>query len=288
MRLHWTTAALFSAALIAGCNGRGNENSQTSEQVQPGAPAPADTTAAAPETAPSSAGVNNSAAGDDRPVTSGSRPTTGARPAARPAAPAGSTNDTFNTRPSAAAPAAAPQPPRPRYRELNVPAGTSLPLELMTAVSSATAQVETPVRARLKQAVTIDGYTAIPAGTVLSGNVAEVARAGRVQGRSRLVLRFTEAEVNGVRENVRTNPITFEGEATKGEDATKVGVGAGVGAAIGGLLGGGKGAAKGAAIGGAGGAGVVLATRGKEVELASGADIDASLATPVDIQVEIR
>jgi hypothetical protein len=183
---------------------------------------------------------------------------------------------------------AAPAAPRVTWREVTVPAGTALPLELLTSLSSATAQVETPVRARTRSAVTVDGFTAIPAGATLTGEVAEVERAGRVQGRARLVLRFNEMQANGTTERLRTNPVTFQGEATKGEDATKIGVGAGIGAAIGGILGGGDGAAKGAAIGGAAGTGTVLATRGKEVELASGTDLDATLATPLEVRVNIR
>jgi hypothetical protein len=158
----------------------------------------------------------------------------------------------------------------------------------MTPLSSESAQVETPVRARLRQALVVDGYTAIPAGAVLSGEVTEVARAGRVQGRSRLAFRFNEVEVNGGREELRSNPIVFEGEATRGEDATKIGAGAVGGAIIGGILGGGDGAAKGAAIGGAAGTGVVLATRGREVTLAAGADIAATLAEPLSVRAPAR
>ncbi len=163
-----------------------------------------------------------------------------------------------------------------------------MPLELTTAISSATATVEMPVTARLRQAIVIDGHTAIPAGSTLHGEVFEVERAGRVKGRSRVAIRFNEVRMQGAAEDLRTNPVVFEGEATKGEDATKVGVGAGIGAAIGGILGGGDGAAKGAAIGGAAGAGTVLATRGREVELASGTDIEASLATPLDVRVSLQ
>jgi hypothetical protein len=164
-----------------------------------------------------------------------------------------------------------------------------VPLELMTALSSETAKIETPVRARVRQAVEVDGYVAIPAGTVLTGSVIDVARPGRVQGRSRLAIRFTEAELDGTREDIRTNPITFEGEQTKGEDATKIGAGAVGGAIIGGiLLGGGDGAAKGAAIGGAAGTGAVLATRGRDVTLAAGTDLPATLASPVTIRANAR
>jgi hypothetical protein len=168
---------------------------------------------------------------------------------------------------------------------VTVPAGTALPLELTTAVSSETATVEMPVSARLRQDVEVDGVTVLPAGSVFRGEVVDVARAGRVQGRARLGLRFTSVTIGDAREDLRTNPVTFEGEATKGEDAAKVGAGAGVGAVIGGLLGGGSGAAKGAAIGGAAGAGTVLATRGREVELPSGSNINATLASEIDVRV---
>jgi hypothetical protein len=159
---------------------------------------------------------------------------------------------------------------------------------LVTPVSSATARVEMPVRARLRQAVIVDDYTALPGGAVLTGEVIDVARAGRVRGRSRLALRFTAVELKTAREALRTNPITFEGEATKGEDATKIGAGAVGGAIVGGIIGGGEGAAKGAAIGGAAGTGVVLATRGREVTLAAGTNLAASLETAFTVQAPAR
>jgi hypothetical protein len=145
-----------------------------------------------------------------------------------------------------------------------------------------------PVRARVRQGIVVDDYTALPAGTVLHGNVTDVDRAGRIRGRARLAFRFTEAEIDGAREALRTNPVSFEGEATKGEDATKIGAGAVGGAIIGGILGGGDGAAKGAAIGGAAGTGAVLATRGREVSLASGSDVTATLASEFSVRAPAR
>lgn len=272
MKLSWISAAILSAAVAAGCGDKAQENAQNADQT---AVAPAGETPVGdqPGVSPS---ADNSAAQPDTSAPAPAAPPRSA--AARPAAP---------TRTDAA-----PRPESPRQeapavrvvREVTIPAGTSLPLELMTALSSETAQVETPVQARVRRTVEVDGRTAIPAGTVLSGTVTDVVRAGRVQGRSRLALRFDSATVNGVRENLRTNPVVFEGEATKKEDATKIGVGAGIGAAIGAIAGGGSGAAKGAAIGGAAGTGAVLATRGKEVELAAGADITATTASSVTVE----
>jgi hypothetical protein len=184
--------------------------------------------------------------------------------------------------------AADPAPARPTSREFTLAPGTDLPLELLDALSSETAAAGTEVRARLRQAITVDGTTIIPNGATVTGSVTDVGRAGRVQGKSHLTMRFTEVSFSGQRESLRTDPITFEGEASKKEDVTKVGAGAGIGAVIGGILGGGKGAAQGAAIGGAAGGGAVLATRGKDVELASGAPVTVRLAAPTTITVQER
>ena len=183
---------------------------------------------------------------------------------------------------------ARPAPAKPRFREVTAPAGTDLTLELTTAVSSETAQVESPVTARLRRAVVVDGLTVFPAGAVFHGSVTEVERAGRVRGRSHLAFRFTEVTIDEQRDPISTHSVSFEGEATKSEDATKVGAGAGIGAVIGGIIGGGKGAAKGAVIGGAAGAGTVLATRGRDVELAAGSEVNATLSSPFGVRVELE
>jgi len=275
MRSQWTIAVMLSAALMAGCSERGPETTENFDQAPVAATTGADQVNPPAATAPA---PSSSARVDSAPIRT-------ERPAARPAAPANTSRDTGTL----VAETPAPRPvARPTWREITVPANTTLPLELLTALSSETAQIETPVRARVRNDVTVDGYTVIPAGATVVGEVFEVERAGRVKGRAHLAVRFNEVQMNGTAERLRTNPVIFEGEASKGEDATKIGIGAGIGAAIGGLLGGGDGAAKGAAIGGAAGTGTVLATRGKEIELTSGTNIDATLATPLDVRVNIR
>ena len=109
---------------------------------------------------------------------------------------------------------------------------------------------------------------------------------GRVKGRARIAypLQLAAARRRALRHHDRADRRT-QAEATKGEDATKIGIGAGAGAAIGAILGGGDGAAKGAAIGGAAGTGVVLATRGKEVRLGPGADVTTRLTAPLTVRI---
>ena len=272
MTKHLMSVVLLSTALATGCGGSSNETPQNPETSA----APAQATPPAAEPPPPAA------APLPRPRVNGRRvlrrhraePARIGCPAASNAAPA--------------PPAPPPARPRPVYRDVSAAAGTALSLSLITPLSTETAKVETPVTARLRQPIVVDGFTVVPAGATLHGDVIEVERAGRVKGRSRLVIRFAEVMVNGQRDPFRTNALTFEGEATKGEDATKVGGGAGIGAVIGGIVGGASGAAKGAAIGGAAGAGTVLATRGRDVELAEGTELNASLASPYSVRVEVK
>ena len=179
------------------------------------------------------------------------------------------------------------KPELPTYREVTIPSGTTLRLELKSAVSSDASQVEDTVRASLRQAVAVDGKPVLPTGTELVGTVTDVARSGRVKGRARVAYRFSSLRHASERYDIATAPISHQARATKGKDATKIGIGAGVGAAVGGLLGGGGGAAKGAAIGGAAGTGAVLATRGEEVRLGPGADVNTRLTAPLTVRVKM-
>jgi hypothetical protein len=169
--------------------------------------------------------------------------------------------------------------------EVTVPSGTELSIELLDSLSSESATVETAVRGRLRRAVDVNGRTVFPAGAIVSGAVSAVERPGRVKGRASLTVQFTHITVSGERNALATRPITVEGESDTKGDATKIGVGAGVGAVVGGILGGGSGAAKGAAIGGAAGTGAVLATRGKDVELASGTTLSTSLTAAKTLEL---
>jgi hypothetical protein len=304
-------AALLSTALAAGCNGRNNDNSQNTGQNQAAAPANApaatdQTVAPAPpaQTQPPYSSADNTAVRPQAP--SAPRATAGRRDAPRNTAspsrtePAPQANSSYSTNNAPAvslppretsrrpAESAAPAPVLPEYREVTIPAGTALPLTMTSTISSGSAQVEAPVSAKLQNAVAINGDTAIPAGTVLRGTVTDVERAGRVKGRAHIAFAFNEATIRGDRENLKTNPLNFEAEATKGEDATKVGAGAVGGAILGGILGGKKGAVKGGAAGAAAGTGVVLATRGDEVTVNEGTNVTATLAQPLTLRVRIR
>jgi hypothetical protein len=160
-------------------------------------------------------------------------------------------------------------------------AGAAIPVRLDTSVSSRTSNPEDRVDATVRENVRSGGRVVIPAGSTLRGHVISAERSGRVKGRARVSLRFSEIEIGGRVHPIATQRITLVAPATHGRDAKIVGGGAGAGAILGAIIDGKEGAAKGALLGAGTGTGVVLGTRGKEVGLARGARWRVRLAQPL-------
>ena len=188
-----------------------------------------------------------------------------------------------------AAPTAAKEAEAPRWREVVLPAGTALPVTLDTSVGSDTSRVEDRVSAHLAKPVVVEGITALPEGTSVSGVVTDATRAGQVKGTSRLALRFdslTPAHTDE-RYEIETSTVARNGQSEKKKDALKIAAPAAGGAIVGGIIGGKKGAAIGGAAGGGAGAAVVMTQRGKEVRLGRGATLTLRLTEPVTVRVRI-
>jgi hypothetical protein len=187
---------------------------------------------------------------------------------------------------SAAAPAIESRAAAPAYREVTLPAGTVLPVDLETSVGSDISRVEQPVHGRLRRAIIEHGVEVLPAGAAISGHVTAAERPGKVKGRGYVAFRFTQLDTPGAgTSRISTALISRTAPATKKQDAMKVGAPAAAGAAIGAIVGGGDGAAKGAVIGGAAGTGYVLSTRGKDVRLGKGADLAVKLTAPLTVRI---
>jgi len=176
-----------------------------------------------------------------------------------------------------------------KFREYTVPAGTTLSLTLVTALDSGKNKVEDAVNATLAHAVSVNGTEVLPAGSSVSGIVSAVKDSGKVKGLASMTVNFTRVSAAGRDDRYDIDASYSEtANTSKGADAAKIGVGAGAGAIIGGALGGKSGAAKGGAIGAGAGTGVVLATKGKQVEHAAGAMLKVTLKNSVDVKVPIK
>lgn len=232
----------------------------------------------------------------------GSTPATGQAPAASagaaavPGPGAGATTAAGPAeRPTAApeparAPAAAPapEPAKPKFKEVTIPSGTTISLKLQTDVASDTSKVEDKVRATLNKPLVVDGVTAVPAGAEVVGSVIEANQSGRVKGRASVAMRFERLKAGKDTYEIQTARIAREAEATKGEDAKKIGIGAGAGAAVGAIAGGKKGAGIGSLIGGGAGTGVVMVTRGEEMRLGAGTVVTTTLAAALKVTVPLQ
>ncbi len=179
------------------------------------------------------------------------------------------------------APAAPVEPPSPRIVDIEVPAGTVLELELLTALDSGVNQSGDELQARTVSPIYVDGKLALDSGALVEGRVTEVKASGRVKGRAVLGFTFERLDTPGGRKKIRTSYVAEEAESGKKKDAAIIGGAAGVGAIVGGIIGGKKGAAIGAGVGGAGGTGVVLGTKGKEIRLPVGSKVNVRLDDPV-------
>jgi hypothetical protein len=180
-----------------------------------------------------------------------------------------------------------PVPRRPAYREVQLPAGTELPLRLDSPVASDASRVEDEVRATVRRDIVVDGVPIVPAGSDVSGSVTDAKRSAKVEGRARVAFRFGRLVVDDEAYRIRTSVVSRVARGTKKKDATKIGIGAGAGALVGAITGGGRGAAIGSAVGAGAGTGVVLATRGEEVRLAPGTPVTVRLVEPVTIRIRV-
>ncbi len=230
------------------------------------------------------------------PVAAPTRSTPRRTTAAASSQPAAPTTSTQAVEVASAAPAA---PAMTAYapQRLTVAEGTKIVFTLNNSLSSKSNREGDPFSGVVSRSVRVGDEVVIPEGSVVRGQVSHVQRPGRVKGRGELGLRFDRLEIpGGETYDLSASLTTLEdeketvneegqvkGEGSKKRDAATIGAGAGIGAVIGAIAGGGKGAAIGAGGGAAAGTGLVLLTRGKDVELKRGSTVAIQLDRPLTI-----
>ena len=212
-------------------------------------------------------------------------------PAPAPATVPESTVARSEPAPAAEAPVDSPRfdppPPAREFVELELPSASVIGLRIETPVTTDTARIEDRVEARVMRDVSVDGRTAIPAGTRALGAVTMVERGGKVKERARLGVRFhTLVLADGTQLPMRTDTIIREGESPAGDSARKIGGAAVGGAILGALMGGTKGAIVGSTAGAAGGTAVVMAGDRNAATLPTGSVVTVRLSAPVQVEVE--
>ena len=177
-----------------------------------------------------------------------------------------------------------------------VPKGTVIPVELLNRLSTKNLEEGTNVYAKTIFPISINNEIVIPVGSHVQGKIQAVERPGRVKGKASLTLSFhTMILPNGVTvpiygalggadEGHREGENTIKGESSKGKDAGTIAKGGLGGGVVGGVV---RGDGRGAALGGGIGAGVglatVLLTRGEDLTLPKGTELEIVLEQPLEL-----
>lgn len=187
--------------------------------------------------------------------------------------------------------------------KIEVPTGTHIPLVLHNAISTRSAREGDPVYFETLFPVMVDGRVVIPAGSYISGEIAESKRPGRVKGRGELVVKLTTMILpNSYMVKLNASPggsagtgggetIDREGKVTgdsdKASDAATIAKTTAAGAGVGAIAArSGEGAGIGAGIGAAAGLTAVLLSRGPEAELPRGSTLDAVIDRPLFLDAD--
>jgi hypothetical protein len=177
---------------------------------------------------------------------------------------------------------------RPRVETLVIPAGTSVVASLQTLVSTDVNQNGDPFTATTTAPIVISGRTVVPAGAKVQGALRNVVESGRIKGRAQMSLSFEQiADAQGKMHAIHAQALNLKAESETKSDAEKIAAGAIAGAIIGGIVEGKKGAAVGGAVGAGAGTIVMLATKGDDIELKPGQQLNVEFTQPASIPVVI-
>jgi pyruvate/2-oxoglutarate dehydrogenase complex dihydrolipoamide acyltransferase (E2) component len=124
------------------------------------------------------------------------------------------TNPPANSQPAAppnsnAAPAPAQPEPPATPQPIIVAAGTPLTVRLADELGSKISQAGQTFSATLDKDVIVEGQTAIPANSNVTGLVVTARPAGHLAGEATLVLRLTSVNINNVDQQVVTSARSF-------------------------------------------------------------------------------
>ncbi len=175
-----------------------------------------------------------------------------------------------------AQPAPAPQakePPKPKT--VTVPSGTRLMIRMSEAIDTRRHSAGHRFRAQLESALTIDGITVAPRGTMVYGRVAQARSGGRAVGSSEMAIEFTDIMLNDEMHEIATQGL----KAQTGNEAKRTAGRTARAAVLGGLYGGSSSAKKGAAIG----LGASIITSGSSINIPAGTLVETNLRTPLTV-----
>lgn len=180
----------------------------------------------------------------------------------------------------------------------SIPKGTTLSIQTDQAISSYAAHIGDPVNATLENDLYINDNLAVPAGSQVQGQVANVSNASMMGKHGSIDVRFDNIKLQDGRSiPINAHIVTHDKsgvlkgdsymvDVAKGVGIAAGGTGAGVlmGTAAGSLLGSvGTGALFGLGVGALGGMGYAMARKGKDVIVPAGSRMSLIIDSPVSV-----
>ena len=244
-------------------------------------PAPADATAADPQTDPNSGAPGQAPAQQPGP-----------RPGYYPGQPAPPPNYGRYQGPAPNYQQAPPNqqaqaPPPPIPSSLSIKPGTYLTVRVNQVLSSDHNHPGDAFSATLVKPVVVDGVVVAQRGQTIGGRVAEAKKAGMVEGTSKLGVQLTDLSlVDGQNLPIQSQLISRDGPTSVGRDVGAIAGTTAVGAAAGAAADWGRGAAIGAGAGAAVGIVGVLLTRGRPTLIYPEQVLTFRLEAPVTVSTD--
>jgi hypothetical protein len=164
-----------------------------------------------------------------------------------------------------------------------IPRGTVIPVHMIDSISSDQNYAGQTFRASVAEPIRVGNRTVVPRGATAYVKLVEAKSAGRVKGRSELLVKLDRIVTGNRSYPVASNAVLFRGKSETKKSAKNAGIGALAGGGLGALFGGGKGAAIGAGLGAGTGVAVNAAHEGEQIRIGSESLMQFRLAAPLRI-----
>lgn len=169
----------------------------------------------------------------------------------------------------------AKEPPKPKT--VTVASGARLMLRMSEAIDTKRHSAGHRFRAQLESALTVDGITVAPRGTLVYGQITQTSTGGRVAGKAEMAIEFTDIMINDQAFEMATTGL----KAETGNEAGRTAGRTARAAALGGLYGGSSSAKKGAKVG----LGASILTSGSSINIPAGTLVETNLRTPLTVPI---
>lgn len=260
----------------------------SSQNAPPSAPAPAVQEPPPAAAAPAETAPQRPAPARETPAPEPPRSTPRPRPAPAPARDVTGGTGAAEER---SAPAPSTAPPAPAEVTRTVAAGTVVPIRFLDGVSSRGSQAGDTFRATVTSDIAQDGVTLIPAGATVVGTVTEAVPLKKIGGQAHLGLEFSRIELPSGHTAVIHASFAQLGKSETGRDAATIGGAAAGGAILGRVLSrnqANRNTVIGALLGAGVGTAIAAKSKGQEVEVPAGTELQLKLDEPAQVTIVRR